>query len=251
MSIGNKKDTVRPKGLAPGAHDTDANVLIGKGREKERKRIAQELHDGVLQSLSAVNIVLGQVTDQQRVPAKRAVANDLSRIARQIRNCVKEIRAITEDLEPPELDGVDLVEAMHRCIDALQARHPLQVLRHMESIEAGLTARHKLGLFRIFQEALNNVAKHADATRVEVVLRQAGEILHLTIKDNGRGLAGCPDENRCYGLRNMRSRALALGGSIEIHSPPYGSGVIVAAQIPLAERLVDDGRPSEAVSASS
>jgi signal transduction histidine kinase len=213
----------------------ELHLLVSKGRERERERIAQELHDGALQSLVGIKLDVDKVVSEVEVRASRAVAADLAGIANRIQDCIKEIRAILSDLEPPDIESIDITEAMHRFIDAFRDRHLVQVRRHLEPVRTPLSPELKLGIFRILQEALNNVAKHGDAACVGVELKSTGKELELRVSDDGRGFdASQRTKPFQKGLRNMRSRAKALGGSARVQSSPH-HGAVVIARIPIEE----------------
>ena len=208
------------------------HVLLAESQERERVRIGAELHDGVLQSLVRIKLDIEQLVVEVERRAPRDVASELSELVGEVRDCIKEIRAILSDLVPPHLADTDIVEALHRCIDAFRDRYRMQVRRRLEPLRVSLTAEQKLVLFRILQEALNNVQKHANATRVEIELRNSARAVRLRVIDDGRGFHKLEPEPGHCGLQNMRHRAATLGGSTIIRSA-LGQGTIVIAKIPL------------------
>lgn len=209
--------------------------LTTKGRDRERKRIGRELHDGLLHSLITIKFALerlvGEVSSDDR---DGHIADALQDVAHQVRNCIDEVRAVASDLLPPRLDDVEYIDALNQCIDAFGMRHPARIHRRLHGPQQPLTPLQKLNLFRILQEALNNVAKHSDATRIDIELQQVETRLQLRISDNGRGFAHSAGDRRGHGLSSMRSRAVALGGSLSIQ-PGLESGIHVSVEIPLTE----------------
>lgn len=216
-----------------GSGSSNLHVLVAESQERERLRIGAELHDSVLQSLVRIKLDIEQlVAEVERRPA-RDVASSLTELGNDVRGCIREIRAILADLVPPHLENVDIIEALHRCIDGFRDRSGLHVRRRLDPVPADFGMQHKLVLFRILQEALNNVQKHAGASRVGIELRTSQRAVRLRVIDNGCGFAQ-PSEDSAnhWGLKNMRHRAATLGGSTIIRSAP-GHGTIVIAKIPL------------------
>ncbi|MBN1241034.1 MAG: sensor histidine kinase [Gammaproteobacteria bacterium] len=215
---------------APALH-----LLLAKGRERERERIAHELHDGALQSLVGIKLDVEKLVSEIETRPPRSVAAELTSVAGHVRDCIKEIRAILSDLEPPDVDSSDFTETLHRYIDAFRDRHLIQVRRRVEPVQTTLSAEQRLCLFRILQEALSNVARHAHASCVGIELGTAGGTLELRVSDDGRGFDVSRRRDRShYGLRHIRSRAAALGGAASIQSSP-GNGAVVVARIPIEE----------------
>jgi PAS domain S-box-containing protein len=203
-------------------------------REEERTRISREVHDELGQSLTAVKMDLawlagrlprekGQMLDQmkERIRSTRQLAERL----------IQAVRRISTELRPGVLD-LGLGAAVEWQAQEFQARSGIQCKVRLPSQEV-FAPDAATALFRIFQETLTNVARHAKATRVEVVLQKQRDRLVLQIRDNGRGFDQAdPSLSKSLGLLGMRERAAILGGEVNISSAPR-KGTTVTASIPL------------------
>jgi signal transduction histidine kinase len=199
-----------------------------KAREDEARRIAHELHDEAGQLLASIHIALDQLTE--RLPDQAAV---LRSIHEQLDRVEQQLRRLARELRPTILDDLGLGPAVEWLAQGVTERTGLTI-----QVQAGigrLDPAVETALYRIVQESLNNVVRHASASRVEIDLQQTPEGVIATIRDNGRGLnvettlqqRGA----RGLGLIGMRERAEALGGRLEVRSAP-GEGAEVRAIIP-------------------
>ena len=199
-------------------------------REEERARISREVHDELGQSLTAVKMDLAWLAG--RLP--RTNGEMLKRIrstGQMADSMIQSIRRISTELRPAVLD-LGLAAAVEWQVQEFQARSGVQCTVRLLVREL-VTSNVSTAMFRIFQETLTNVGRHAKATRVEVVLQKQQNRLILLIHDNGRGFdLADPSLFRSLGLLGMRERAAILGGQVNISSAP-GSGTTVAAWIPL------------------
>ena len=205
---------------------------IIEAQENERLRVGRELHDGVNQLIASAKMRLGRV--QTLLAAQNPAASEIvSRCNRLLVQALAENRRIAYDLRPGDLDELGLaIACKHFCAD-FQARTTLMVKSQVPSEWSRLAPTVELNLFRIIQEALTNVEKHARAKTVWVRLAVQGEGVQLSIRDDGRGLA--PDSRKAakkrgsgLGLTNMRERAASAGGTCELLSAPNkGTRVIV------------------------
>jgi signal transduction histidine kinase len=202
----------------------------GKAVLEERQRLARELHDSVSQvlysiALNAASAAALRTSDPERAAALGRDVHELARVG------LAEMRALIFELRPESLEREGLVSALHKQADAVQARHGIAV-RVSVAEEPEMPLAAKEALYRIAQEALQNVAKHARAQTVELTLEQIGSEVILRIRDDGRGF----DADRSYpghlGLHSMRERAAAVGGALHIQSSP-GQGTSVEARLPL------------------
>lgn len=205
-------------------------------QEAERQRIARELHDATGQSLTAIALGLRGLerltSTGSRLPAQQI--RDLVNFATA---ALGELRHLIADLRPSQLDDLGLVAALRWYVQEYERRHLLPVDFVVEGETIRLPAEYETVIFRIIQEALTNVAKHAQATQVTltVVIQQAQ--IAITVTDNGCGfdLADLPVEQGQrvgWGLLGMRERALLLGGHCEIQSTPR-LGTTIQVEIPL------------------
>jgi two-component system sensor histidine kinase UhpB len=195
-------------------------------QEAERRRIAQELHDEVGQSLTAVLLELKRAVE--RVDDTELQA-DLRHAQETTRQSLDEVRRLARRLRPGVLEDLGLVSALTALATELST-HTGLVIRHR--FQPGLPAldeQTELVIYRVAQEGLTNVARHADATNVEIGLRHDERVVGLRIRDDGRGL-GLAHEGA--GIRGMRERALLVGATLDLGAGPTG-GAEVNLLVPL------------------
>ena len=199
-------------------------------REEERARISREVHDELGQSLTAVKMDLAWLAG--RLPQRNGQMLKRIRSTGQLADgIIQSIRRISTELRPAVLD-VGLAEAVEWQVQEFQARSGIQCTVRLLTREV-VASNASTAMFRIFQETLTNVARHAKATRAEVVLQKQRDRLVLLIRDNGRGFDQAdPSLSKSLGLLGMRERAAILGGRVNISSAP-GKGTTVTAWIPL------------------
>ena len=199
-------------------------------REEERARISREVHDELGQSLTAVKMDLAWLAG--RLPRRNGPMLKRIRSTRQLADSIiQSIRRISTELRPAVLD-LGLAAAVEWQVQEFQARSGIQCKVRLLTREV-VASNASTAMFRIFQETLTNVARHAKATRAEVVLQKQRDRLVLLIRDNGRGFDQAdPSLSKSLGLLGMRERAAILGGRVNISSAP-GKGTTVAAWIPL------------------
>ncbi|GIF70063.1 histidine kinase [Asanoa ishikariensis] len=192
-------------------------------QEDERRRIAQELHDEVGQTLTAVLLELKRVGDQ----APPGVRAELVEVQETTRNSLDEIRRIARRLRPGVLAELGLVSAI-RSLATEFSTGGLQVRHHIDPDLPDLGDDRELVLYRVAQEALTNAARHSDARTIEVCLRRGVGEVRLRISDDGRGFAGAPEG---AGIRGMRERALLIGAALSLGSAT-GGGADVRLRVP-------------------
>ncbi len=203
---------------------------------EERERIGMDLHDGIIQSIYAVGLMLEYgklLLDEDTLQAKQHLAQAIG----NLNDVIKDIRNYILDLRPQRFQGKDLATGLCELARAFYANTLIQVDMLVEPEgDLGLTPAQASGLFHIAQETLANVAKHARASAVTVKLYRDTTYLHLSIADNGRGY----DMSRVtryegHGLSNMEARARALGGKLAVTSAP-GQGTRVTVSVPVHEQ---------------
>ena len=208
-------------------------------QEVERRHIARELHDEIGQVLTAVKISLQTI---QRLPEASPVASHLDESVNIASQALQQVRNLSLDLRPSMLDDLGLVAALRWYVDRVGRRTGLVAHFVSDPLSERLPPEIENACFRIAQEALNNVAKHAKASSVTVELRQTDHSLTLSVRDDGLGLDVVAARERAsggqsFGLLGMQERVLLVGGEIEITSAP-GAGTEILAQFPL--RRSDD-----------
>ena len=198
---------------------------LTEGREKERERLAQEIHDGPVQDLHGLHMQLKALSDAPDPCRMEEMSDELMRVT-------GELRALSADLHPPALQRFGLGAALRSHADRLRDRHDaLQVDMALADDCGPIPDDHALAVFRVAQEALNNAAQHGEASRVQVQLRCTDDAVTLIIQDDGTGFAPPADwhalaEEDHYGLLGMRERAEAIGADLDIDSTP-GTGTRV------------------------
>ncbi|WP_394649738.1 sensor histidine kinase [uncultured Deinococcus sp.] len=199
--------------------------------EQERARLARELHDSVAQAL--YGITLGAKTARatlERDPARTRASLDYT--IRLAEGGVSEMKALLFSLRPDALEEGGLVAALSQHAHALEARHGLSV--HAElGAEPSLTPDTQAAAYRVAQEALHNVVKHARAGAVWLSLRQEGDEVRLEVRDDGRGFDTAAAGRGTLGQRSMRERAAGVGGALRVSSAP-GEGTAVVLTLPAA-----------------
>lgn len=198
-------------------------------REEERRRIRRDLHDGLGPALAGLTFTLDAVSNLAGSDLERANAL-LGSATEQVQAMISEIRRLIYDLRPPALDELGLVDSLHG-IASRQSSPATTVTVHAPAAVPPLPAAVEVAAYRIAQEALTNVARHAGAKSCSVRLSVQPDALLIEIADDGRGLG----EHRVgVGLQAMQERAAELGGSCEITSGDAGTSV--AARLPRYER---------------
>lgn len=205
---------------------------VVRSQEDERARLSRDLHDGISQLLvsAKLHIESGMELASQRAPEAFATAKPpFARAAKQIHDVLSEVRRISHDLRPALLDDLGLAVALRHLTQEFAASAKIGHAFTSQGATDQLSEVANTVLFRIAQEALNNVQRHARATTVTVSLHHKGQHLALTIADNGMGfdLAGISQHpQRGIGLRNMHERIEAIGGTLEVLSSPGGTRVV-------------------------
>lgn len=202
-------------------------------REAERLRIARELHDELAQWLTALKMDVSWIS--ARLPRDLAqIADRTERMKGLVDTTVAAVRRIAADLRPVMLDDLGLVAALESLLHDLSQRTGMVVVFEAEESEPEFGEPLSSALYRIVQEALTNVARHAQASEVTVGIRFDADCLVLTVRDNGRGFdPEAAGGRKSYGVLGIRERAFTLGGEASINSRP-GGGTLVEVVIPVA-----------------
>jgi PAS domain S-box-containing protein len=204
-------------------------------QEEERRRIARELHDETAQSLASLLLGLSALGEARTVKAARGLARDLHQVATR---ALAEVRRLAWGLRPSVLDDLGLAAALERYAEDFGRTRGVTVELEFTGLEAGrMPAAVETALYRIMQEALSNVARHAGARRAWVRLHRRAAAVTMVVEDDGRGFdparrPATPTVARGLGIHTMRERAAVLRGGLSIDSKP-GRGTQVAVEIPL------------------
>ncbi|MEO8354207.1 MAG: ATP-binding protein, partial [Chthoniobacteraceae bacterium] len=203
-------------------------------RERERVAVSREIHDELGQVLTLFRLDLSWIMRRLSAPKDAAVDEQimakLGQMETQIETTLQIVRRITTRLRPPILDEFGLAEAIRWQASEFSRRAGIRCDVHIEPVECH-SRDTSTAVFRIFQEILTNVARHARARRVDIRLSQVGVEMKLTVSDNGCGFA--TDQVRGFGLLGMRERTEALGGTLEVQSEP-GHGTCVTLRVDCA-----------------
>ena len=194
-------------------------------QEQERKSLARELHDEVSQSLGAMLVDLGSV------PGRNPHLDAAKRIGHEVLN---EIRNICLLLRPSMLDDLGLIAALHWQARETLRRSGIHVTVTADDADMDLPDAHRTTVYRIVQEALQNVVKHSGARQVQIVIRREAHRLTVVVQDDGRGFD--PESTRGLGLLGMHERINGLDGTLHVASEP-GKGTIVSFTLPLETEL--------------
>lgn len=201
-------------------------------REEERTLIAREVHDELGQALTGLKLELTWLAGRLP-PDLKALHAKTKSMAKHIDEIVQAIRRIATELRPGLLDTVGLLAAIEWQANQFQAQTGIQCRVRTSAKETLGHQEVNTAFFRIFQETLTNIIRHARATRVEVHLAEQGGDLVLEVKDNGRGISEAEANNtRSIGLLGMRERAALLGGEVRV-TGEAGKGTTVLVRIPM------------------
>ncbi|MGZ2257728.1 cache domain-containing protein [Roseobacter sp. A03A-229] len=212
-------------------------------QEEERGRVARELHDGISQLLVGVRYALD--TARRKFDRDDPSAGDpLKKGIETLGEAISEVRRISRDLRPGVLDDLGLGPAIKALAEDFQERTGIDVSFQTVVFRNRLDGEAKIAMYRIAQEALTNVERHAQASHVKIDLRGHKKGATLRIEDNGRGL---PDDGPTggLGLRNMQERVEQLEGRLRLSKPRGGGGTIIEVTVPLSHLLPPERETSD------
>jgi signal transduction histidine kinase len=221
----------------------DAQRRLLSKLEQERKSLAREIHDQVIQDLLGMSYHLEEIETNETLP--QALQEELGGIRDSARKLVDDLRHICGNLRPPTIDSLGLGVALQSYTDEWSRRTSIAVTLDLDASLGRLPETTELSVFRIVQEGLSNVQKHANANAVEIFLKHTTpRTLMVSITDNGRGLAGDFDlaalqAKGHYGLLGISERVALLGGRLRLQNQANG-GLLIQAEIP-HPRVVQTG----------
>jgi signal transduction histidine kinase len=211
---------------------TRLSARMVEQHEAERRRLSRELHDETAQVFSAVKMELGVLREGIAPPERPR----LDQVLALIDDGIRTIRNVTNDLRPSLLDDLGLLPALRSLAAEFAERSGVDATFSAPASLPGLSSEAELALFRALQEALANVARHAEATTVEIGLSASGGRVLLQVRDDGRGFPAEPleayERRGHMGLAGMRERIGALGGSVRTQQAP-GGGALVEVSVPV------------------
>jgi two-component system, NarL family, sensor kinase len=213
-----------------------ATRAVIEAEEKERQRIAKDLHDGIGQMMSAAKMNLSAFESDIRFNAhdqKQA----LEKIIQLVDESCKELRNVSHNMMPNALLKNSLAEAIREFVNKLDQKK-LQVHLYTEGLDEKLDSNIETVLYRVIQECVNNVIKHSDATELDISLVKDEDGISATIDDNGKGFDAAARENyEGMGLKNIITRVEFLKGTVDFDSTP-GKGTLVALYIPVKQLTI-------------
>jgi len=210
------------------------SIYLQSVREEERTRIAREVHDGLGQALTGCKLDLSWISG--KLPRNLKPLIDKTReLSAHIDSTIQMVRRISSELRPGVLDHLGLVAALEWQANEFQNRTGIKCEVNANIRDPELETELSTTLFRIFQETLTNIIRHAGATQVQVHLKEADGRIHMEVEDNGRGISRAEINNsKSMGLLGMRERAALLGGTFHIGRIPRAVGTQVRVSIPMA-----------------
>jgi PAS domain S-box-containing protein len=220
--------------------EKELKILSGarvQAQEDERRRIAREIHDGLGQMLTAIKFNLEILEDMITIGKdERERIDDMKDLLDSV---MKEAREISYNLMPSVLDDFGLAPALQLLSEQFANRTNVNVQFQAHGITDRLDPNMEIGLYRIAQESLNNISKHAEATEVNLQIIQHSKGIRLVIEDNGKGIANQPSLIRAtgkggMGLPGMRDRASSIGGALTIDST-LNNGTLITIEVPLTK----------------
>jgi signal transduction histidine kinase len=216
-------------------HDSETRyralaAQLAQAQELERRRLAQELHDQVLQTITALGINLNVILGKQGASSNGILADRLNESLLQVEQLTEDIRNIMSELSPPVLVDYGLPAALRWFVAQYSKRNNIPVDLQCIELSYRLPVETETAVFRIAQEALTNAAKHAQPSTIRVVLDETDTNIRLVITDDGKGFdpnaAPNPQKTPGWGIQTMRARASNAGGTLAIYSQP-GTGTEV------------------------
>jgi signal transduction histidine kinase len=229
-------ERARRKGAAVlRSNDLEVAILAGRliaAQESERRRIARDLHDNLGQKLSLLCMEIASLGAQTGVvPA--ALAEGIASLAERAEDIVRDVHCLSHDLHPPKLELLGLSPAIAGLCHDMASRYSVRIEFRQGAGSPCVSGDAALCLFRVTQEALQNVVKHSGANTATVYLSQALRHIRLQLADDGKGFGGSSNSGVGLGLLSMRERVHMASGRIVIRSVP-GQGTRVAVTLPTA-----------------
>ena len=219
---------------------------ILSAHEEERKKISRELHDVIAQTLTGINIRLATLKKEAALNTK-GLDRNIASTQRLVEESVRIVHRFARELRPAVLDDLGLIPALHSFMKGFKEETGIHVSLWAFAAVEQVNGDKRTVLYRVALEALNNAARHAQASRVEVRIQKYGDAICMSITDNGKGFQVervlHAKKGKRLGLLGMRERLEMVGGNFTIDSAP-GKGTTVQAEIPLANGPIrKDGKP--------
>ncbi len=209
-------------------------------QEQDRRMVAHDIHDGLMQNLVGAHMLV----QSESKALDAADESRVNRIAGLLQKAINEGRRLIREMRPMVLDDQGVIEAIQHLIADVEEHAGLDIAFDHEVKFERLDARLEGMIFRMVQESLNNVAKHAQATYAAVRIKQENGQLQIAVRDHGRGFNPAKVSRRRFGLRSIRERARLMGGVARIESAP-GKGTTVSIELPIFSTLASQSKREE------
>jgi signal transduction histidine kinase len=203
---------------------------VFQAQEEERRRIAKELHDGIGQTISAIKLNYQSLS--QKIDKPELVTN-FSKIGKMLENAGAEVRSISHQMIPKELEQFGLIPAVEGMLNLNFENSPLKVQFEHTGFSERIGQQIELVLFRVLQELISNIIKHAQASQVSVQLIRLSTHVVLNVSDNGVGFDVESKEKSGIGMLNIASRIDAVKGHLHFESEP-GKGSLITIRTPVS-----------------
>lgn len=209
--------------------------MLIDAKESEHQRLAQELHDGVGQSLYSIAVALQAI---ESFVDDDKLLNYINDVRKELDQVMNDVKSFSYELRPQSLDRLGLVAAIREMMMRLEKNNAHIKFEFTTNVEEMLTNTIKINLYRVIQEAILNSLKYASPTEIIVELIEEDDNLKLTIKDNGAGFNVKESQSSGLGLKHMKERIYQVGGFITINSKK-GEGTTISASIPKGVKFYD------------
>ena len=207
----------------------DAMRRVVEAQELERARLARELHDETGQALTSILLGLKPLEQAAASPDAGAAIESLREL---VVSTLQNVRRLAVELRPSALDDFGLVPAVERLADTFRDQSGLTVDLEAQLGDARLSAEAETTLYRVVQEALTNIVKHADAGGVSILLQRRNRAVQVVVEDDGAGFDPAATRENALGLAGMRERVALAGGKLRVESTP-GGGTTLVAEVPI------------------
>jgi two-component system NarL family sensor kinase len=222
---------VTQRNMLVDAHRELARQIVS-AQEQERQRVSRELHDGIGQLLSSARHRLHAIEKSLKGLGHGHAMREIAQTRGLLEQTAEEVRRISRNLRPGELDDLGLIPAIRSLVEDFSRRSVATISIHGNFSEPGLDKQAELAVYRIVQEAFNNIERHAGASEVNLFIHRGRDKFGVRILDNGCGFDPNHDDESGFGLTNMKERATQAGGTLHWISQP-GTGTEISLALPL------------------
>jgi PAS domain S-box-containing protein len=207
-------------------------------QEEERSHIAREIHDELGQNLTSINMDIDYLKSKGNKNTDFDILNRLNSLSKLVDHTIKTTRRISQELRPSILDDLGLKSAIEWQVSQYKKRSESIYKLNMIGNDENISTEQSTTIFRITQESLTNIARHAEATNIEIRLSIEKLFIKLEIKDDGKGISenNTDNDNISFGIFGMKERASILGGKLEIVSTPK-EGTAIIVELPLQAKI--------------